>query len=200
VTEPESQPVTAPEPSPPTPAAAPPTPAAASPTPAAPPRPHSASPPSIPAQATTSPTPPPPARAVCGNGAVEPGEQCDDGNTSDGDGCSSKCTTEAPARPLAIESRALELQRVSGNTDIQPSRQARAAMLRDGVTSVKAAVRMCVDTAGHMVDSTLTERTGYTEYDSKILEAVHDWQFRPYVLNGTPLSVCSTVEFVYLPK
>ncbi len=35
-------------------------------------------------------------RAVCGNGALEEGEVCDDGNTDDGDGCSADCQhTEA---------------------------------------------------------------------------------------------------------
>ena len=34
---------------------------------------------------------------VCGNGAIELGEQCDDSNTVDGDGCSSVCAVEAPA-------------------------------------------------------------------------------------------------------
>jgi len=37
----------------------------------------------------TCPTP------VCGNGVQESGEQCDDGNTVDGDGCGSTCTVEA---------------------------------------------------------------------------------------------------------
>lgn len=32
---------------------------------------------------------------VCGNGTVETDEQCDDGNTNSGDGCSSTCQTEA---------------------------------------------------------------------------------------------------------
>jgi cysteine-rich repeat protein len=32
--------------------------------------------------------------AVCGNGIVEMGEQCDDGNTVNGDGCSSTCQLE----------------------------------------------------------------------------------------------------------
>ena len=32
---------------------------------------------------------------VCGNGMQEAGEQCDDGNVVDGDGCSSRCTTES---------------------------------------------------------------------------------------------------------
>jgi len=34
----------------------------------------------------------------CGDGVVQPGEQCDDGNTTDGDGCSATCTTETPAK------------------------------------------------------------------------------------------------------
>jgi large repetitive protein len=32
--------------------------------------------------------------AVCGNGATEAGEQCDDGNTDPGDGCSATCQNE----------------------------------------------------------------------------------------------------------
>jgi MYXO-CTERM domain-containing protein len=36
----------------------------------------------------------PPADPVCGNGDVETGEQCDDGNTAAGDGCSATCTDE----------------------------------------------------------------------------------------------------------
>jgi cysteine-rich repeat protein len=40
---------------------------------------------------------------VCGNGLVQQSEQCDDGNTSDGDGCSSSCLIEAgPALDQAI--------------------------------------------------------------------------------------------------
>lgn len=42
-----------------------------------------------------------PAQALCGNGIEEPGEQCDDGNTADGDGCSSTCQFEATATPTS---------------------------------------------------------------------------------------------------
>jgi cysteine-rich repeat protein len=40
---------------------------------------------------SVSAPPPPP---VCGNGAVEGTEQCDDGNTTDGDGCNHLCENE----------------------------------------------------------------------------------------------------------
>ena len=33
---------------------------------------------------------------ACGNGTVETGEECDDGNLADGDGCSAACETETP--------------------------------------------------------------------------------------------------------
>src|SRR5713101_4358892 len=35
------------------------------------------------------------AASCCGNGVVETGEACDDGNTTSGDGCSSSCQIEA---------------------------------------------------------------------------------------------------------
>jgi len=47
---------------------------------------------------TGNPTP-----AICGDGVVEPGEECDDGNTSDGDGCSSECRHERPDQLLGAQ-------------------------------------------------------------------------------------------------
>ena len=42
-----------------------------------------------------------PAPSVCGNGAVESGEECDDGNTSSGDCCAGDCTFEAVTSPCS---------------------------------------------------------------------------------------------------
>jgi cysteine-rich repeat protein len=35
-------------------------------------------------------------KGVCGDGFPEPEESCDDGNITDGDGCSATCSTESP--------------------------------------------------------------------------------------------------------
>ena len=46
---------------------------------------------------TPDPTPTPvpkPTKAVCGDGFKSGSEECDDGNTDDGDGCSAECTVE----------------------------------------------------------------------------------------------------------
>lgn len=39
---------------------------------------------------------PPDADLVCGNGRLDPGERCDDGNTMSGDSCPSDCTSDEP--------------------------------------------------------------------------------------------------------
>ncbi len=41
--------------------------------------------------------------AACGNGIIEPGETCDDGNPTEGDGCSATCGIEEPPPPPGPE-------------------------------------------------------------------------------------------------
>ena len=48
--------------------------------------------------ATVTPPPPPP-EPYCGDGTIDAGEECDDGNTANGDGCSSICIVEPPVEP-----------------------------------------------------------------------------------------------------
>ena len=105
-----------------------------------------------------------------------------------------------PAKPVPIAPSALELQRVAGDTDVHPSKETRSAMIRNGVSSVKGTVHLCVDRVGAVTDTKLTEATGYDEYDRKLITAVRGWRFRPYVVNGQTFEVCSTAEFVYVPR
>jgi len=43
-----------------------------------------------------------PPASTCGNGAVEALEQCDDGNSNSGDGCSSTCMIDTPVASLSV--------------------------------------------------------------------------------------------------
>lgn len=71
--------------------------------------------------------------AVCGNGILEEGEECDDGNVQDGDGCSSTCLLEeGPIQdrdgdgipdaedpcPLTVGSEACDTGKTAGPTTI----------------------------------------------------------------------------------
>jgi len=129
--------------------------------------------------------PPPAAAPVCGNGAIEPGEQCDDGNTRDRDGCSSICR--------------LELIRLSGTTQVMPSEDTQSLMRRDrrdGAASVKGSVGLCVATTGRVTAARLERSTGYPAYDQALLAAVRAWRYQPYARPGTAVA-CTTVTFEY---
>lgn len=57
--------------------------------------------------------------AECGNGAVEPGEVCDDGNTMPDDGCSADCTVKRYVSSLGLEGSNYDLGRdAAGNVYI----------------------------------------------------------------------------------
>lgn len=64
-----------------------------------------------PLQITAYPNQCPIPPAQCGNSVVEPGEQCDDGNTTNGDGCSSTCQREATSSSSGTSSRSSSSRR-----------------------------------------------------------------------------------------
>ncbi|MFH1444335.1 MAG: fibronectin type III domain-containing protein [Candidatus Peregrinibacteria bacterium] len=62
------------------------------------------------------------AAPICGNGLLEPGEQCDDGNFIAGDGCSIACSTEVQSSSSVI----------SGSGSSRSSTSSTGALLPDG--------------------------------------------------------------------
>jgi len=140
----------------------------------------------------------------CGNGMVEAGEQCDDGNDGDGDGCSSTCLTEieppssAPSGPGVQRLRITDNgHRIAGETQILPSKETKSRMAGDGVSSATGMVRLCIATTGGVTEVQMTESTGYADYDKELLAAVRGWRYPPYTVDATSEPVCSTVEFNY---
>jgi TonB family protein len=145
------------------------------------------------------------AAPVCGDGSVDANEQCDDGNTADGDGCSSTCRTElkqAPRPPTTatITPTVLQCLRVSGETQLHPSQTTQSRMLRDDVRQVSGSLRVCLATDGSVASVTLARSTKYDDYDAKLLAGVRTWRYRPYLLEGTPVPACSYVTFNYSIK
>jgi len=142
------------------------------------------------------------AAPVCGNGSVEAAGQCDDGNTLDGDGCSSTCRIEAPPpkpKPAmaSVQPSVLQGLRVSGETQLRPNEATQNSMIRSGKSGASGTVRVCISTDGDVASATMAKPTTYDEYDATILAAVKHWRYRPYTLEGTPVPACSFVTFRY---
>jgi cysteine-rich repeat protein len=139
-----------------------------------------------------------PAEPVCGNGSVEAGEQCDDGNTTGGDGCSATCRIEV--KPPAIHTvppSVLAGLRVSGETQVHPDEITQKQMIRDGASRVAAVVKLCIAPDGSVGSTHLLVPTKYAAYDAALVAAVAGWRYQPYRLDGAPVAACSTVRFVY---
>jgi TonB family protein len=140
----------------------------------------------------------PPAEPVCGNGSVEAGEPCDDGNTTGGDGCSATCRIEVMPPPVrTVASSVLAGLRISGETQVHPDEITQNQMIRDGASRVVAVVNLCIGTEGSVRSTRLVVPTKYTAYDAALVAAVAGWRYEPYRLDGAPVPACSTVRFVY---
>ncbi len=140
----------------------------------------------------------PPAEPVCGDGAREGSEQCDDGNVVGGDGCSATCRIEPqPPRPAIVAPSALQALRVAGETQIHPGELTQTQMVHDQVHRVEAIVKLCITVDGSVGVGQLLRSTGYADYDAALLAAVRDWRYQPYRVNGAPVPACSIVRFVY---
>lgn len=133
---------------------------------------------------------------VCGNGRVEDGEQCDDGNQAAGDGCSSRCTREQP--PRVVVAHLIEGQRIAGNPQIAAPESVRAVMQRQGARRAVGSIEMCLSRTGAVSNLKLLRSTGYPEYDSALIAGMRTWRYRPYRLDsGAAVPVCTVVTFVY---
>jgi TonB family protein len=139
--------------------------------------------------------------AMCGDSSVDLGEQCDDGNTANGDGCSSTCRIEVkpqpPQPPRPVDPRVFQGLRISGETQLHPSTTTQSVMLRDGVSHVAGTIKLCITTDGGVASASMARSTKYDDYDATLLSAVRTWRYQPYTLNGTPVPACSFVTFNY---
>ncbi|HEX3759016.1 MAG TPA: TonB family protein [Kofleriaceae bacterium] len=151
------------------------------------------------ATCTENCAPGPAAEPVCGNGSVEAGEQCDDGNTASGDGCSATCRIEIkpPPPPATVAPGVLAGLRTSGQTQVHPDEVTQNQMIRDGAGHVEAVVKLCISADGGVGSTRLLVSTKYPAYDAALIAAVASWRYQPYRVNQTAVAACSTVRFVY---
>ncbi len=80
---------------------------------------------------------------ICGDGSIDSGEQCDDGNTADGDGCSASCTDEAPSPSefvdIPLKSEITKVQPMTGIVLWADSHAGTAYKTRDDVIQLEYA-------------------------------------------------------------
>lgn len=101
--------------------------------------------------------------------------------------------------PKIVPQRALEAQRISGTTQIQPPNDVNVKIRRAGKAAV-GVFKMCLNAGGGVKSVRKLKSTGYPKYDSKLSRTMRGWKYRPFMVNGRAVPVCTSVTFIYKPN
>jgi TonB family protein len=83
---------------------------------------------------------------------------------------------------------------LSGERQIHPDDATRTKMSRDGLTSARIIVKMCLSAAGRVTSLDMLASSGYPEYDAKIKARMRAWRYSAF---GGDQIVCAPVTFLY---
>ncbi len=104
-----------------------------------------------------------------------------------------------PDPPSVVRQTELEALRVSGERGIQPPKEDAVDMARTQRGTV-GVLKMCLGPDGHVSRLYILKSTGYPAYDAKLKRGVQKWIYRPFMVNGKPVPVCTAVTFIYRPR
>ena len=54
--------------------------------------------------------------------------------------------------------------------------------------------RMCITETGVVAGVVMLQSTGFRSYDAKLMEGIRKWRYRPYLVDGQPALVCTTID------
>jgi len=101
-------------------------------------------------------------------------------------------------RPLVLASPTLlEGKRLAGEKAIVPDDVTKYAIQESGLSKIVGTFRVCLDDTG-VVESVLPMKTtGFARYDARLIAAMKQWRYSPYLVDDQPVPVCTAVTFIY---
>jgi protein TonB len=114
-----------------------------------------------------------------------------------GGGAATTASASDPSHVQNVAPTALDANRIAGNKNIIPDDADKRAIARSGKTKLVASFKLCIDVDGNIAEISKLKSSGFPGYDAKIDHEMHDWRYRPFVVNGAPAPVCTAVTFIY---
>jgi hypothetical protein len=99
--------------------------------------------------------------------------------------------------PQVIAPTVLEGYRIAGNKMIVPDDTTKLDIAKAGKTKIVGSFKLCVDAAGAITSVNQLKSTGFQAYDTKIQTGIRQWRYKPFMVNGQPVPVCTAVTFIY---
>ena len=101
------------------------------------------------------------------------------------------------APPQNVPPTLLEGNRIAGNKAIVPDDTTKKAIAASQKDKIIGSFKMCVDPTGVVTTVSQLKSTGFPAYDAKIMREMKTWGYRPYMVNGKAVPVCTAVTFIY---
>lgn len=101
------------------------------------------------------------------------------------------------APPPIVPPTAFEEQRIVGDKYIFPDDDTKAALAESGRTQLVIPIKVCVSSTGGVTIVSVLKASGFPAYDEKLRATIKTWRYRPFLVDGAAVPVCSIVQFVY---
>jgi hypothetical protein len=88
-------------------------------------------------------------------------------------------------------------ERVSGSSFVAPDDEDKYRVLQAGVMKLVSAFHFCIDERGSVSRIVMLRTSGLPKYDQKIMTTIGSWRYKPFLDEGQPVPVCSSVHFIY---
>jgi protein TonB len=103
-----------------------------------------------------------------------------------------------PAPPANVPPTALEASRMAGEKNIVPDDVTKTEISRSGKDRLIGSYKLCITADGNIKSVNQLKSTGFPSYDSKIQNTIRgEWRYRPFMVNGKAVEVCTAVTFIY---
>ena len=106
-----------------------------------------------------------------------------------------------PTPPQNVPPTLLEASRIAGDKMISPDDVTKTEISRSGKDRIIGSYKLCLTPAGSVQGVTQLKSTGFPAYDNKILSKMRaEWRYKPFMVNGKAVPVCTAVTFIYSQK
>ena len=105
-----------------------------------------------------------------------------------------------PAPPQNVPPTLLEGSRIAGDKNIVPNDVTKTEIQRSGKDKIVGSFKLCITVDGVVNTISQLKSTGFAAYDGKIQSEMRNWRYRPYMVNGRAVPVCTAVTFIYSQK
>jgi hypothetical protein len=102
-----------------------------------------------------------------------------------------------PAPPRNIPPTQLEGNRIAGQKNIQPDDDTQLEILQSGKSRIIGSFKLCVTATGEVSTVSMLKSTGFADYDNKLQTKMREWRYKPWIVNGDAIPVCTAVTFIY---